>query len=359
MLQAIRSKAGSLVVKILFALLIVSFGVWGIGEIFRERSPAETTVASVGDIKIQADELQTAVRREIDRMNRMLGGNFTIEQAKQIGLIDTLLDRMVSADLLDLEERRLRLLVDDQVVRDAIVANPTFHNSTGAFDRNLFTNILAANQLTEDRYVGLLRRDIARGNLTGAVAGGAVAPVALVEPLFRTRNEKRVADTVLVASAKVTGIAEPSEAELQDFYAKHEDVFRAPEYRGITAVILKPEDIAAGIEVPESKLRDEYQARLDEFQTPDRRQLEQILVADEAKAKEVETQLASGKDFATVAKEVAEQDSETVKLGWVTRDELPPERVEPTFALKEGEAGKPAQSPLGWHIIKITGVEIG
>jgi peptidyl-prolyl cis-trans isomerase D len=359
MLQAIRSKAGSLVVKILFGLLIVSFGVWGIGDIFRERSAAETTVASVGDMKIQADELQLAVRREMDRMNRMMGGNFSTEQAKQIGLIDTVLDRIVAADLLDLEERRLNLLVDDQVVRDNIMANPAFHNSTGAFDRNLFTNILASNQLTEDRYVGLLRRDIARNNLTSAIAGGAMAPVALVETLFRARNEKRVAETVLIANAKVTGIAEPTEAELQDFHAKHEDLFRAPEYRGITALIMKPEDIADSIEVPESKIRDEYQSRLDEFQTPDRRQLEQILVPDEAKAKEVETALAAGKDFATVAKEVANQGSDTVELGWVKRDELPPELADATFALKEGEIGKPTQSPLGWHIIKVTGVENG
>ncbi|HEX3499799.1 MAG TPA: peptidyl-prolyl cis-trans isomerase [Stellaceae bacterium] len=359
MLQAIRSKAGSLVVKILFALLIVSFGVWGIGDIFRERSAAETTVANVGDVKIQADELQLSVRREMDRMNRMLGGNFTAEQAKQIGLVDTVLDRIIAADLLDLEERRLKLLVDDQVVRDAIMANPAFHNSTGAFDRNLFTNILASNQLTEDRYVGLLRHDIARGNLTSAIAGGAVAPIPLVETLFRTRNEKRVGDTVLVASAKVTGVAEASEAELQDFHAKHEDLFRAPEYRGFTALIMKPEDIAASIDVPESKLRDEYQSRLDEFQTPDRRQLEQILVPDEAKAKEVETQLAAGKDFTAVAKDVADQGEDTVKLGWVKREELPPELADATFALKDGEIGKPTQSPLGWHIIKVTGVEVG
>jgi peptidyl-prolyl cis-trans isomerase D len=359
MLQAIRSKAGSLIVKILFALLIVSFGVWGIGDIFRERSAAETTVASVGDMKIQADELQLAVRREMDRMNRMLGGNFTAEQAKQIGLIDTVLDRIVAADLLDLEERRLNLLVDDRVVRDNIMANPAFHNSTGAFDRNLFTNILASNQLTEDRYVSLLRRDIARSNLTSAIAGGAVAPVTLVETLFRARNEKRIGDTALLANAKVTGIAEPTDAELQDFHAKHEDLFRAPEYRGFTALIMKPEDITDHIEVPENKIRDEYQSRLDEFQTPDRRQLQQILVADEAKAKEIEAALAEGKDFATVAKEIANQGSDTVDLGWVKRDELPPELADATFALKEGEVGKPTQSPLGWHIIEVTGVENG
>jgi peptidyl-prolyl cis-trans isomerase D len=359
MLQAIRSKAGSLVVKILFALLIVSFGVWGIGDIFRERSAAETTVATVGDIKIQADELQTAMRREMERMNRMLGGNFTAEQAKQIGLVDNVLGRIVTSDLLDLEERRLRLQVDDQVVRDAIVANPSFHNSTGAFDRNLFTNILASNQLTEDRYVGLLRRDIARNNLTSAVTGGAVAPAALVDPLFRTRNEKRTAETVLVASDKMTGIADPSDADLQDFHAKHEDQFRAPEYRGFTALILTPEEVAGTIEVPENKLRDEYQARLDEFQTQDRRQIEQILVADEAKAKEAETQLDAGKDFATVAKDVADQSGDTIKLGWQTRAELPTELVDAAFALKDGEVSKPVHTALGWHILKVTGIENG
>src|SRR6266481_1892512 len=107
MLQAIRSKAGSLVVKILFALLIVSFGVWGIGDIFRERSAAETTVASVGDIKIQADELQNAVRQEMDRMRPVFGGNFTLEQAKQFGLVGAALERIVAGDLMDLEQRRL------------------------------------------------------------------------------------------------------------------------------------------------------------------------------------------------------------------------------------------------------------
>jgi peptidyl-prolyl cis-trans isomerase D len=359
MLQAIRSKAGSLIVKILFALLIVSFGVWGIGDIFRERSAAETTVASVGDINIQADELQIAVRREMARMSGLFGGNFGTEQAKQLGIVDSVLNRIVGSDLLDLEERRLRLLVDDQVVRSAIIANPAFRNSTGVFDRNIFTNILAANQLTEDRYVSLLRREIARSNLTGAVAGGAVAPTQLIDPLYRSRNEKRIANTVLVAGEKMTGIAEPSEAELQDFHAKHEDLFRAPEYRGFSALIMKPDDIAGGIEVPESKLHDEYQARLDEFQTPDRRQLEQILVSDEAKAKEAEAQLATGKDFAAVAKDVADESGDAITLGWVKRDEMPAGLADAAFALKDGEVGKPMQSPLGWHIFKVTGVEEG
>ena len=55
MLQAIRSKAGSFVVKGLFVLLILTFGVWGIGDIFRNR-PTDTVIATVGDQNIRADD---------------------------------------------------------------------------------------------------------------------------------------------------------------------------------------------------------------------------------------------------------------------------------------------------------------
>ena len=62
MLQAIRSRAGSFVVKGLFGLLILTFGIWGIGDIFRNR-PTDTVVATVGDESIRAEDLQSALRR--------------------------------------------------------------------------------------------------------------------------------------------------------------------------------------------------------------------------------------------------------------------------------------------------------
>jgi len=54
MLQAIRSRAGSLVVKVLFFLLILTFMAWGIGDIFSNLS-TDRVVASVGDQSIRAE----------------------------------------------------------------------------------------------------------------------------------------------------------------------------------------------------------------------------------------------------------------------------------------------------------------
>jgi len=116
MLQAIRSKASSLVVKILFGVLIVTFGLWGIGDIFRGRS-TDTTVATVGGLSISAEQLQQAVRADIERLRGVLGSGITIEQAKQLGVVDAALDRLITADLLQLEVQRLHLAIGDEAVQ--------------------------------------------------------------------------------------------------------------------------------------------------------------------------------------------------------------------------------------------------
>jgi len=84
MLQAIRSKAGSLVVKTLFGLLILTFGIWGIGDIFRNR-PTDTVIATVGDQSIRAEDLEAAVRRELEHMKARVGVPIDIQQAKKFG----------------------------------------------------------------------------------------------------------------------------------------------------------------------------------------------------------------------------------------------------------------------------------
>src|SRR5580704_10943937 len=137
MLQAIRSRAGSLIVKILFGLLIVSFGVWGIGDIFRNRS-ADTTIATVGGQKIRAEELQTAVQTTLERLRQQTGSAIDLEQAKQIGLIGNVLDQVVSRSLLDHERNRLQLDVSDDVRRSTIFDDPTFRATDGKFNRAVF-----------------------------------------------------------------------------------------------------------------------------------------------------------------------------------------------------------------------------
>ena len=356
MLQAIRSRAGSYVVKILFALLILTFGVWGIGDIFRSRG-SDTVVATVGDHSIRAEELQTALRRALEQLSARFGSAIDLQQAKQLGLVDQTLAQLIDRSLIDQEVARLGLDISDDQIRNVITANPSFKGSDGRFDRTLFGAVLAANNLTEDQYVALLRRDIPRNDLLHAVTAGAAAPQPVVDLLYRYRNEKRTADIVALPTAGVADVGQPSEDELKAFYDKHPDLFRAPEYRGFTVVSLDPADIAKDIEIPEAKLKEEYDQRQDELQIPERRDVEQILASSEEKAKEAEAALATGKDWREVATTIAGQDADTIDLGLMRRAEMPSALGEVAFELPLNKPSDPVKTPLGWHILRVVKIE--
>ena len=359
MLQAIRSKAGSFVVKGLFGLLILTFGIWGIGDIFRNRPTADTVIATVGDQSIRAEDLQAAVRRELERISARVGAPIDIQQAKKFGIVDDVLADLIDRSLLGQEAARLRLEVSDDVIRNATTDNPKFKTSDGQFDRALFNAVLAQNHLTEDQFVTLLRHDIPRDDLGQAVALGATAPQSMADLLFRYRNEKRVADIVALPIADAGDVGQPSEAELTAFYDGHQDLFRAPEYRGFTVASLSPSDIAQGIEIPEAKLKEEFDERQDEFQLPEQREVQQILAPSEEKVKEAEAAIAAGKDWNEVATQIAGQNPETIELGLMKREELPRVLSDIAFELPLNKPSEPVKTPLGWHILRVVKIEPG
>jgi peptidyl-prolyl cis-trans isomerase D len=356
MLQAIRSKASSLVVKIMFGVLIVTFGIWGIGDIFRNRG-TDTSVATVGDRKIDAQELSLAVRQDAERLRQALrGAPLDNEQLKQLGIVDNALQQLINRNLVDLEIKRLNLAVGDDAVRQLIRSNPGFQNESGAFDPARLRAYAAAQHMTVPQFEATLRADLVRLQLNQAVSDGFSAPPELVDALYRSRAEKRVAEVLTLPESAAGDPGKPSESDITAYYDQHQDDFRVPELRSFDLGVLLLDDVAAAIKVPEDKLRDEYQNRLGEFHTPEERSFQQILLPDEAKAKAAAAELAQGKDFAQVAKDFGAA-PDTLDLGFFKKDDLPAALGGPAFALKEGESTAPIQDTLGWHILHLTQIK--
>ncbi len=356
MLQAIRSKANSFIVKLLFGLLTATFALWGIGDIFRNWG-VDTTIAKVGGKEITADQVSQAMRDQLAQLRNTLGNNIDMEQAKQLGLVNIALQQIVAANLIELETARLGLAMGDDGVRQAIIDNPDFKGPSGAFDRGRYTQLLAANQLSEPQFEASVRQSLLRGELTGAIIDGVTPPGLLVDTLYRSRAEQRTADVVTLTPSAVPAPPAPTDAQLAAFHDAHPDAFRTQEQRSLSLAVLRLDDVAATIKVPDDKLKAEYQARRDEFHAPEERNLQQLLLPDEAKAKEAEAALQSGKGFAAVAKDEADADASTTDLGWVKREDLPADLADVAFSLAQGKPSEPVHTSFGWHILLVTAIK--
>ncbi|MGF7177108.1 SurA N-terminal domain-containing protein [Azospirillum doebereinerae] len=352
MLQFIRSFAGSWVVKILFVLLILSFGIWGIGDVFRSSVP--TTVAEVGKVAIERDALDQEFRRQIERLRPMVGGNLTAEQAKQFGLLDQSLNALIQRTLFDLAAKDAGVAVSKEVVRLRIADEPAFRNQQGQFDPNVFRTVLRNNQLTEDGYVALVSRETARELVAGAVGAGIAAPKPLVRDLYRFRGEKRVAEVVTLPNAAIGDVGAPDEAEVTKSYEDHQVRFTAPEYRALTVAQLSPDALAKDVKIEDDQLRAAYDERSAEFGTPEKRNVQMVVVDDEAKAKAI-AESAKAKGLADAAKEAG---VEPVALDNIARTELP-ELGDAVFALEQGKPSDAIKSGLGWHVLAVTGIQAG
>lgn len=359
MLQSLRKGAGSWVAKGLMLLLVLSFGLWGVGD-YVLGGGANRNVATVGDIKITQPEFADAVRRDIQRMQQRFGGTFDAEMAKRFGVVDSTLNTLVDRALIDQEARRLGIRVTNDAVRSDITSSPAFRNSLGQFDRLAFEGFLRNSGYSEGNFVTLLRRELAREQLVGSLTAGAdTAPAAMVDALYRYRQEKRVAEFIVLRDDAQPAPAEPTEEQLVAFHKDNAPSFTAPELREITWFTLTPAEFAGQAKVTDEEIKNEYDSRSASYSVPEKRAVEQVVYPTEAGAKAALEMLKSGITFAAMAERTLKLKAADISLGTVTKDDLPAALATPVFELPLNEVSAPIQSPLGWHLARVSKIEAG
>ncbi len=358
MLSAIRNSLNSWIVKALFLLLIASFAVWGIGDFVGGGRGADRSVAKVSGSRVSLAEATEAFQRDLAQIRRSVGGQFEPTGPVREALAEAALGRLVALRALDAEAEARGVLVPDEALREAVFSAPAFRGADGRFSRVQFQAFLRNNGLTEDRFLALLRSDLARGQLIGTVRVGATAPSSLAATLLAYRAERRVADLVELPFVAAPAPPEPTEQQLRRHHENNPDLFTAPEYRSVAFLLLTPEDVAREITVSESELRAAFAERAADFARPERRTIAQAVLQDEALARSVAQSWRAGAPLAEIVARVESAGGSAGVLGTFTRDTLPlAPLAEAAFALPEAGVSDPIRSPFGWHVLRIEAIE--
>lgn len=349
MMDSMRNAAKSWVAKLLIGLLAVSFGVWGIADVFR--TGADNELAKVGGQTVTGDQFNNAFQEYLQNVARQSGQGLTPEQARNLGIDKAILDNLMQSAALDNEAQKLKLGVSNDFLAKDLMTNPAFQDAAGKFSADRFKQLLAQNGLSEGLFFSEERRRMLRGALTETATTGVPVNQGLLETQYRYENEQRDARYFIVTTAD-SEVAAPTDDEIKAEYEANPATYTAPEYRAVAVMKVEPGDVAAKITLTEEDITQGYEKYKTDYFTPETRTILQISFPTLEDAQSAKAKLAAGADFLALAKERGFSEQDVTFANKTKADFIDPAVADAAFALAEGAVSDPIKGKLSTVVLK-------
>lgn len=345
MLDALRKGAGSIAAKILLGILILSFAVWGVGDMVV--GGPSSNVATVAGENVSIDDYRRRFDRELTLLSIQLRQRLTPQNGRGFGLDQRVLGQL----LVDAHARDLGLGLSDEAVAVRIQSVPSFQDDDGKFSKARFDETLRQLGFSEQGFVHFERLEAIRGQIVGQLR--TVVSSTLLEAVNRFENEERTVDYFAVPVEQAGAVPAPDEAKLKEFYDQNLRNYVAPETRKLSVVLATPEALKGKASVTEEEVRAFFEGNQGRFGTPERRKVQQITFPDKAAAEAAYAALVAGKDFLEVAK-VAGRTEADIDRGTIGKEGLlDPAIAEAAFALAKDTFSKPVEGALSTSIVRV------
>lgn len=357
-LDTLRRGAARTLGLILVALLVVSFAIWGIADIFT--GYGRQTLIEVGDTEISPQNYQRVQQDVLRAMSQDAGRSLSLQEARGAGLDQRVLERLVGGAAVDTHARHLGLSISEEALLAQIMQDPSFQDAAGNFSPLAFQSALRNIGMNEATYLQTLREQSLRRQLLITVGEVASSPQAIIDALNKFNEERRILKYVLVPKSAAEAVGDPTEQDLKSYYDNHKQTFTQPEYRKVGMIAVTPDTVKDELNITEADLQSAYEGKKDTLGQPEKRRVQQIALPNAEEAEKIAAKIASGTDFVEAAKELGLSETD-IDLGTVSKSELADEVVaEEAFKLEKDEVSKPITGKLGSVVlIRVTEITPG
>lgn len=357
MLNTLRKGAGTWVAKIFIGLLVLSFAVWGIADIFS--GYGARVLAKVGDIEVSPQEYERVLQQQIRRISAQVGQQITSEQARSFGLDRQVLNNLITNAAVSSHAKQLGLGISDESIRNAIVKSPNFQDGDGKFSRIQFDEVLRNNSMNENMYVAEQRVGAVRDQLVLSLSRDLYVPHSMKDSMNRFTNDTRTLEYFILPKSTVKDVKDPDADTQKSFLEANKPTFTAPEFRKVGVLSLTPVLVQKSIKVTKEDIAENYASRIDQFSIPGQRHIRRMSFIDREKAKEARLELVGGADFMTVAKKYGFKEDGT-DMGFIDKTSLlDPKVADAAFSLKEGDISQTIESSLSNIIVQVVAIKPG
>lgn len=362
MLQFMRQRASSMIIKGVLSLVILAFIFLGIGN-FRDRQ--DVTAATVNGEIVSGQEFQYAYQRLVDTYRQQFGESLNADLLKMLNLKEQTMNQLVAEKIMLQQAAKLGLQVSNSELAESISRIPAFQNN-GHFDKTRYSRLLQSNRMTAASFEQSQKQALLTEKLQRAISDSVTVSESEAMQWFEWENARVKIRTAVFKGTNYTDRA-PTEEELAGFFEEHKEKYKTPESRKITYVHVDPARYLSTVKVTEADITAFYEENPDLYWNEKTVEARHILIpvkedagdpqvqAARQKIDEIHAMVAGGSDFAETAKKYSQCPSakEGGSLGAFTRQEMVPAFAEKAFSMTPGEISEPVRSPFGWHIIKV------
>lgn len=357
-LETLRKGAGRAFGMILMGMLVISFAIWGIADIFR--GYGGQTLIEVGDTEITPQEYSRAQRDVLRAMSSDAGRSLSLQEARDAGLENRVLERLIGGAAVDTHAKSLRLGISDEALLQGIMKDPAFQDSTGNFNPLALQQALRNMDLSEQGYLASERERNLRRQLLGTVGRTPAASQVFLNALNNYNNETRSLRYVVVPATAAGAVPDSTDEDLKRFYDNHQAKFTQPEFRKIGVLAVTPETVKDKVQITDDDLKAAFDKEKDKLGTPERRRVQQIAFPDKGAADVAYQKIQSGTGFVDLAKErgVSEID---LDLGILKRSDMADSAIaDAAFKLEKDKVSEPVTGALGKTVLlRVTEIQPG
>ncbi|HBH6893573.1 TPA: peptidylprolyl isomerase [Serratia marcescens] len=359
MMDNLRAAANHVVLKIILALIILSFVLTGVGNYLIGGSG--DYAAKVNGQTIERAQLEQAFQSERSRMQQQLGdqfsalaGNEGYMQQMRRQVLSQLIDNM----LLDQYAKKLGLAVSDDQIKDAIRKAPYFQTN-GQFDNAKYLDLIGRMGYTADNFAQSMRQQLVNQQVIQAFGdSGFVLPSesqAMAALVLQERDVRLATIDLKALQAKQSA----GDDELKAYYDQNKNSFIAPEQVKVSYIPLDAASMQDKVKVSEEDISAYYDQHKSSYGQPERKNYSVIQLKTEAEANAALDELKKGADFATLAKE---KSTDIIsrrtggELGWL-EPETTADELKQANLTEKGQLSGVVKSSVGYLIVRLNDIE--
>ena len=311
MLTTIHEKTQGWITAVILGLLTIPFALWGVNSYFEHTGVSR--VATINGQSISVAVYRSELEHDRAAVEAQMGRSFDPRILETTKFKQQVLDGLIDRTLLDHATASLGYRIAATDLAEYIRHAPQFRKD-GKFDPTLYASFVQSTGYGVQQFEARVRQQRINQQLEAGLVASTIVTEDDLADVVRLLGEKRTVSYTVIPPQKFISASAVTPAQIQAYYASHQNQFSIPEQVRVQYIELSASDLEKTLNPTEQELQQTYARNISRYTTPEARRASHILIALApdapppavqkalAEAQSIRARLLHGASFAALAR---------------------------------------------------------